>query len=213
MSISQLLGFFLLNAVGILSPGPDIFLITRQATKSRTHALATVAGVATGAGCWGALAVFGAAVVFHTNPGVLIAIQILGGLWLMFLGQAMLRASWKQFHTRRFADDQGELILGTKSKAYVLGLSTNLSNPKIVLYFSAILVPLMPASPDVGTALLLLAIIVGANVLVFGTLAVSISTPLLRKKFLQLGPWIDLFAGLFFVVAGLSMVIAGIRGL
>ncbi|WP_327786234.1 LysE family translocator, partial [Corynebacterium belfantii] len=85
MGLSQLLTLVGLNVVGMLTPGPDIFLVTRIATKSRPHAYAAVAGIATGLLVWVTLTVFGATAVLTAYPSVLRGIQLVGGAWLLSL--------------------------------------------------------------------------------------------------------------------------------
>ena len=50
-----------MNLVGVASPGPDIILVTRYATRSRRHAIAAAAGIQIGVLFWCAATVFGAA--------------------------------------------------------------------------------------------------------------------------------------------------------
>lgn len=213
MTLSQLGTIMVLNFVGMATPGPDIFLITRLATRSRRHALASVLGIATGLIVWVTLTVMGAAAVLSAYPQVLGFIQLIGGAWILWMGYGMLRSALHQFKYPGVVVEEPDELFGTAWHCYRQGLITNLSNPKVVLYFAAIIAPLMPREPSLGTVVLIVAAIILSALVGFGALATLISTNRLRKKFLKAGPYIDFVAGVFFLIAGTGLVIAGIMDL
>lgn len=199
MSVSQILTLIGLNVVGALTPGPDIFLILRLATRSRRHAYACILGIATGLLLWVTATVFGAAALLRAYPGLLRGIQVVGGAWIIWMGIGMLRAAGK-------SQDNSTAIFGTPMACYRQGLATNLANPKAVLYFAAIIAPLMPADPSLLMAGAIILMIIGTALLTFFTLATVVSTPKMQEKFFRAGRWIDLGAGTFFVLAGAFLI-------
>ncbi|CAB1042197.1 LysE family translocator [Corynebacterium diphtheriae] len=211
MGLSQLLTLVGLNVVGMLTPGPDIFLVTRIATKSRRHAYATVAGIATGLLVWVTLTVFGATAVLTAYPSVLSGIQLVGGAWLLWMGTKLVRVARRQRGEGVAVASTIDALLGTPAQCYRQGLATNLSNPKVVLYFAAIIAPFLPTNPSLLTALSVIVVIVLSNLVMFSLLATVISTNALRRAFLKAGPWIDLVAGCFFIIAGIGLIIAATR--
>ena len=192
------------------TPGPDLLLLTRMATRSRRHALASVTGISTGLVLWVSLTVFGAAALLIAYPVLESVIKLVGGVWL---GRGMILAARAQFRDRMNADIDVNTIFGTPWKSYQQGLFTNLSNPKVVLYFAAIIAPLMPAHPTMGDAVLIVLSIVASTFLGFSTLAFLLSTKAMRKRFVSAGPYIDMGSGIFFVIAGASLAINGIATL
>lgn len=209
MTLSQLGTIIVLNFVGMATPGPDIFLITRLATRSRRHALASVLGISTGLIVWVTLTVLGAAALLSAYPQILGAIQLVGGLWILRMGYQMLRSGLHQFKYPGVLAEEPDELFGTAWNCYRQGLITNLSNPKAVLYFAAIIAPLMPREPSLSTVVIIVAAIVLSAIAGFGALATLISTNRLRRKFLKAGPYIDFTAGVFFLIAGCGLVIAG----
>ena len=145
MPLAQLGTLVLLNVAGMATPGPDLLLLTRMATRSRRHALASVSGISTGLVLWVSLTVFGAAALLISYPVLESVIKLVGGVWLVWMGRGMILAARAQFRDRMNADIDVDTIFGTPWKSYQQGLFTNLSNPKVVLYFAAIIAPLMPA--------------------------------------------------------------------
>ena len=175
--------------------------------------MANVSGISTGLVLWVSLTVFGAAALLITYPVLESVIKLVGGVWLVWMGRGMILAARAQFRDRMNVDIDVNTIFGTPWKSYQQGLFTNLSNPKVVLYFAAIIAPLMPAHPTMGDAVLIVLSIVASTFLGFSTLAFLLSTKAMRKKFVSAGPYIDMGSGIFFVIAGTSLAINGIATL
>ncbi len=213
MTPAQLGSLILLNLAGAASPGPDIMLVTRMATRSRRHALATTAGIQLGVIFWCTLTVLGAAALLNAFPAVLGLVQVLGGGWLMWMGRGMLVGGWRERVSPPLNIESAAARLGSLRATFWQGLTTNLSNPKIVLFLSAMIAPLLPREPGLGLAVLVVAVLSISSMLLQVSMAVLISTPAMRQKLLRAGPWIDIGAGLFFLVAGAVLVVNGVGDL
>ena len=87
-----------------------------------------------------------------------------------------------------------------------------MSNPKIVLFLAALIAPLLPPSPSLGTALLVIVALWLPALLIFLLISVVVSTKRVRRKLLGAGPSIDIGAGAFFIAAGSGLVIRGVTG-
>ena len=74
MSLSAYLTVIVANLLGALSPGPDIILILRTATRSRRHAVAAAFGIQVGVLMWVSLTVLGAAALLTAFPEILDAV-------------------------------------------------------------------------------------------------------------------------------------------
>ena len=201
-----------LNFVGILTPGPDMFLILRLAAKSRLHALSAIAGIVLGVSFWVTLTIAGAAVILARYPELLGLIQLFGGLWILYMSYGLLKSARAQWGLKP-ADIDVNVLLGSRWSNFRHGLATNLSNPKIVLYFAAIMAPLLPVAAPLWTNLTLSFVIVAQAFVVFASLAIFVSTGPVRRRVLAAGPWIDVAAGLFFLVAGCVLLFHGITGI
>lgn len=213
MTPAQLGALVALNLVGAASPGPDILLITRLATRSRRHALAATFGVQVGVIFWCTLTVLGAAALLNAFPAILGAVQVVGGAWLMWMGRGMLVGGLADRKNPPTDLHEAAARLGRLRQAFWLGLSTNLSNPKIVLFLSAMIAPLLPPSPTLGVSIMVVVALSVSSFLLQLAMALLVSTNAMRRKLLSSGPWIDILAGVFFLIAGAVLIINGAQDL
>lgn len=210
MELSQLATLVTLYIAGMLTPGPDLFLIMRLSTKSRKHGLAAVLGIVAGLSVWVTLTVTGAAAILSAYPHLLNGIQIIGGLWLGYMGVRMLLDAKEQFQADARIDLRVAEKLGAPSKSFRLGLMTNLSNPKALLYFAAVITPFLPPNPGVWLSIELALVLLCTALVGFSAIAFGIGSTVVRARMVKAGPWIDAIAGVFFVFASVGLVIAGL---
>ncbi|MCS5480192.1 LysE family translocator [Corynebacterium sp. YIM 101645] len=213
MSLAQWATLLFLNIAGAASPGPDILLITRTAIRSRRHALATVLGIQVGVLFWCTLTVLGFAALLNAFPALLGFLQLVGGVWLVWMGRNMLRVGLRERKDPPLDIREAASRLGRLRHSFRLGLATNLSNPKIVLFLSALIAPLLPASPSVLLAVGVVVLLSVSSVILQLGIAMMVSTPGMRRRFLSAGPWIDIVAGVFFLVAGAVLAYNGLADL
>jgi threonine/homoserine/homoserine lactone efflux protein len=102
--------------------------------------------------------------------------------------------------------------MGT-AQAWRLGLVTNLSNPKALVFFGAVFAGFVP--PDTSwamrTVVLVMMMVTGVAWFVF--VAVAVSVPALSKRLQAAGAWIDIVAGTVFLILAAVLVIEGIARL
>lgn len=128
---------YLLAAVLIiLAPGPSVlFAIARAIAWGRATAIATVAGNALGMFSLSILIAFGLGPILERSELAFISVQILGGLYLIYLGIDALR------HSKVHAEDmvnQGDIKPKTL-KSIRDGFWVGALNPKGLVFFAAIL--------------------------------------------------------------------------
>ena len=120
----------------ILAPGPSVlFTIARAIAWGRATAIATVAGNALGMFSLSILIAFGLGPILEQSELAFISVQILGGLYLIYLGIDALR------HSKVHAEDmvnQGDIKPNTL-KSIRDGFWVGALNPKGLVFFAAIL--------------------------------------------------------------------------
>lgn len=120
----------------ILAPGPSVlFAIARALSWGRAAAIATVAGNALGMFALSTLVAFGLGPILQRSEIAFIGVQLLGGLYLIYLGIEAIR------HSRIQAADmlnQGD-SRPTHFRSLRDGFWVGALNPKGLVFFAAIL--------------------------------------------------------------------------
>ena len=91
---------------------------------------------------------------------------------------------------------------------FVVGLLTNLTNPKAMAFFTSIFTLIIP--PDAGreTYAAIIVLIAAMSILWFGIVTLGLSTPVMRKLYLRGSRWIDRVAGTFLAFFGLRLLLS-----
>lgn len=156
MTIPQsLLGFALAALLLTLTPGLDTALVLRTGVVEGARAARRAAlGITLGLLCWGATVALGLGAVLLSWPAALAALRWAGAAYLVTLGARMLIAP-----RRAFALGPGRNGPGPASDSLRRGLSTNLLNPKICIFYVSFLPQFVPAGIPAGAFMLVLAAI------------------------------------------------------
>ncbi|CCH87931.1 Lysine exporter protein (LYSE/YGGA) [Modestobacter italicus] len=170
--MDQLWAFAALALVLSVTPGPDDALVLSSCLRGGPRlAAATALGVAAGSLLWGAAAAVGLAAVVSRSPGVYGCLRIAGAAYLVVLGGAILRA---QASGRRPSGDRGEVPhrrSGGAGAAFAAGLASDVLNPKIGVFYLAVLPQFIPAGePVLGYTMLLCSVDVAVAMVWFAAL-------------------------------------------
>lgn len=90
----------------------------------------------------------------------------------------------------------------TDFQAWRLGLASNLSNPKALLFFGAVFAQFLPSSLGLGDRLLVLVLMSAVCVTWFCSLAWIVSQPRWAESLRKANPWIETVAGTLFILLG-----------
>jgi threonine/homoserine/homoserine lactone efflux protein len=117
----------------IVTPGQDMILVmSRAIAQGAGSGVATAAGVSVGLVGHTVLATLGLGAILRTSEWLFVALKLVGAAYLLYLGLGLLRTK------------QGSLALGALAprplgKLFVDGAFSNLSNPKIAVFYFAFL--------------------------------------------------------------------------
>jgi threonine/homoserine/homoserine lactone efflux protein len=192
----------------ILAPGPSVlFAIARAIAWGRATAIATVAGNALGMFSLSILIAFGLGPILEESDLAFLSVQILGGLYLIYLGIDALR------HSKVHAEDminQGD-TRPSAIKSIKDGFWVGALNPKGLVFFAAILPQFLDKNSENLTAQLL---IMGATfaLLAFlgdgtwGVLAGTVriwmaNSPIRLIRLRQLGGVVIVLLGIFTLIS------------
>ncbi|MGW7488156.1 LysE family translocator [Streptomyces sp. NPDC054786] len=172
----QLIAFTGVAAGMVAMPGADFAVVVRNALDSRRAGVATAVGVAGGLLVHTALAVAGLAAVLVAVPALFGAVQLLGGVYLLYLGTRALTAALRRPPGAADrtsgpavgtpADGRPAALLGTV-QSLRQGFLTNALNPKAPVLFLSLLPQFVPAGQPALPRTLLLATMVVAMALVW----------------------------------------------
>ncbi|WP_072687216.1 LysE family translocator [Rhodococcus marinonascens] len=141
----------------VLTPGPNmLYLVSRSITQGRRAGLISLAGVAFGFLCYLAAAILGISALFSAVPQAYTALKLVGACYLGWLAWQALKPGG----TAIFARDQSEhgaVRTDSSRKLFLMGLTTNLLNPKIAILYLALIPQFVhPAAGSVWLQSLLL---------------------------------------------------------
>lgn len=196
----------------ILAPGPSVlFVIARAIAWGRATAVATVAGNVLGAFSLSVVVAVGLGPILQRSEIAFIAVQVLGGCYLVYLGITAIKHS--QIHANDMTN-QGD-IRPSKWRSMREGFWVGALNPKGMVFFAAILPQFVDREAgNVTSQLILMGAIFG--ILAFfsdggwgilaGTIRNWLATELKRLILMRMT------GGIVMIILGLFTLLSAIRG-
>ena len=202
MSLRLLLVFAVTEFLLCLTPGPAVLLVVSQAVKNDfKSSLKGAAGILTANALYFALSALGLGALLMSSGTLFQIIKWVGAAYLVFIGLKMLL-----IRKRLAGTDQNMVTPKRSVRLFSEGLATQLSNPKAIVFFSALLPQFVSKDGSVLAQFIVLGIVSLAIELVvlvsYGWAAERGSRMILKGKFSLLT---DRIAGGFLVCAGLGL--------
>jgi threonine/homoserine/homoserine lactone efflux protein len=194
-------------ALGTISPGPSFVMIARTSVaRSRAHGVAASVGIGTGGTCFAAAALIGLHAVMLAVPIVYVALKILGGLYLCYLG-ARIFMSARQALTLDATSDTSAASLRW---AFGLGLATQLSNPKAAIVYASVFAALLPQSYGIVFAFAVLLAVFAIETGWYVLVAYVLSAEGPRGVYLGYKAAVDRATGFVLVALGFKLLVSDI---
>ncbi|MBO9534990.1 MAG: LysE family translocator [Solirubrobacteraceae bacterium] len=150
---NELLTAFLALGLITILPGPDVAVVTHAAlTQGQTGARRAAAGITLGLTIWGVATVGGLAALLAESAAAYSAVKLIGAGYLIFLGVRtliQLRGDVHQAIAHATPAPRGR-------GPFRRGLLTDLLNPKIAVFYVAVLPGLAPDALALSAGLALL---------------------------------------------------------
>jgi threonine/homoserine/homoserine lactone efflux protein len=133
----DLVAFVGVSLVVIVTPGQDTALTIRSTLSGgRGAGIATAFGVSAGQAVWALATSIGLAALIVASEPVFLAIRIVGAAYLFWLGGRAIVAAFRRDRGHAPAG-AGTFVL--RGGAFRQGLLSNLSNPKMAVFFTSLL--------------------------------------------------------------------------
>jgi threonine/homoserine/homoserine lactone efflux protein len=125
--------FVVASLLLIVTPGQDMILVmSRSIAQGAGAGVATAAGVSVGLVGHTVLATLGLGALLRTSEWLFVALKLVGAAYLLYLGLGLLR-------TKHGALALGSPVPRPGGKLFFDGAFSNLSNPKIAVFYFAFL--------------------------------------------------------------------------
>lgn len=203
---SVLIGIAWAHFLALMSPGPNFLVITQTAiSRSRLAGICTALGVATATVVWTAFTILGLGLLLSEFGWLYGVLKLCGGAYLVYLGVRTWHGARIPLPPATTADAR-ELGLW---RSFRLGLFSNLSNPKSVVFFGSIFAAL--SAPDMP----IWAKAAGVGIVVFNAvwfhcvLALVFSAGPAQASYRRLKRRVDQVTGVMMALFGLRLIWAG----
>ncbi|ELZ9928491.1 LysE family transporter [Cronobacter malonaticus] len=192
-------------ALGMLSPGPDFFLVIKNAARyPRSAAMMTAAGVIAGVVTHMTYCVAGIAVVITTTPWLFGALKYVGAAYLVWLGvNALLARGTTSLALDGVAQESTSL-----KRAFIQGYLCNLLNPKATLFFLAMFTQVLNVNSGLMEKLWYAGIIVALTLVWWPLLVLLIQSQPVRRGLTKAQKVIDKLLGGMLLALGIKVALS-----
>lgn len=200
--IFSLAGIVGVLIVGTVSPGPSFVMVARTAVcAGRVNGLAAAVGMGLGGVVFAVAALVGLQAVLVSVPALYVAFKIGGGIYLLYLGVLIWRGA-KQPLAVPAAPGDGS---GGPLRSLLLGLGTQLSNPKAAIVYASVFAAFLPNGAALAVGIAITALVFVIETAWYALVAVMLSAAQPRRTYLRFKAWIDRAAGGVVTALGLKL--------
>ncbi|MGE6559912.1 LysE family translocator [Serratia marcescens] len=192
-------------ALGMLSPGPDFFLVIKNAARyPRLAAMMTAFGVICGVATHMSYCVAGLAVVITTTPWLFNLLKYAGAVYLVWIGiQALLSRGGGKMNVNNLPQQRVSL-----KSAFAQGYLCNLLNPKATLFFLAVFTQVLQIDSGLGDKLWYAGIILGLSVIWWPLLVFLIQSGPVRRGLEKTQKIVDKLLGGMLIALGIKVALS-----
>lgn len=202
---SVLLSVAAIWCVAIITPGPNFFVTAQTGiAHSRKLALAVVPGLGLGTAIWGLAGFFGVTLLFAAAPWTYLALKVVGGAYLIWLGARLLFSSFRT--TCREKQNPRFISTGNQQSAFRLGLLTVMANPKTAAFVTSLFASTLPEQPSLSLGILSVLLMACLSMSWYSVVACVFSTHSLGTLYERGHRWIDRIAGAIYIGFGAQIV-------
>ncbi len=201
--------YVLLAAALAVAPGPDVLFVVANGMQHRVKgAIASALGIGCGSVLHALAAALGISAIVAASPTAFEILRYAGAAYLAYLGVQALRSWWNYANN---LDPKQAIVEISAWSVFRRGLITNILNPKVVVFYLALLPQFINVElGNVGLQIFLLGCIhnlIGVTFLIcIGLAAGKASGWLVRTS---VGKWMDGIAAVFFLGLAVRLLVSG----
>ena len=200
-SVQPLLTVAVIHLLAAMTPGPSFLTVSRTALASgRSAGLASALACGFGVLPWAVGAILGIVIVFNQAPWLYTALKAAGGLYLLYLAVNV----WQHATSPIAVADA--IPRQTLSQAFAQTFLTQITNPKVAVFFSAIFVSVLPPDPPMWIMLAILAIVFANEAVWYSIVALGLSAARPRALYLRLKSVLDRAMGALLGALGVKLL-------
>ena len=191
--------------LGAMSPGPSFILVARTSLAvSRRDGLAAAVGMGVGGVFFSAIALLGLLAILTAVPLLHLALKVLGGTYLVYLGYRIWRGVLQPLVLERTSLQNYPT---QARRSFVLGLVTQVSNPKTAVVYASVFASLLPHNIPPSVLVALPIMVFAIETIWYSVVALALSSPSPRTRYLASKAWIDRTAGAIMSLLGLKLIV------
>jgi len=192
-------------ALGMISPGPDFFLIVKNSVRyRRSAALMSALGVNCAIATHMAYCVAGLAVVITSTPWLFMLLKYAGAAYLIYIGvQALISRGGSKLDLSNVDPEHTSL-----KKAFLQGYLCNLLNPKATLFFLSIFTQALNVNSDISEKLLYAGIILGLSTVWWPSLVLLVQSSPVRRGLAKFQKIVDKLLGGVLIALGIKVALS-----
>ncbi|WP_099074449.1 LysE family translocator [Proteus alimentorum] len=196
---------FTIALLGMISPGPDFFLVVKNAARyQRSAAMMTAMGIVAALLVHMSYCVAGIAVLITTTPWLFSILKYAGAVYLLWIGfQSLLSKSNHSIDEKTAQHSQISF-----HRAFMQGFLCNLLNPKATLFFLAVFTQVLSIDSSIGEKLWYAFIIWGLAVVYWPLLVLLIQSAPVRKMLNKIQKSIDKVLGIVLIGLGIKVALS-----
>ncbi len=200
--LPQILTVALINMLAIMSPGPDFIMITRNSLiYSRKTAVYSALGLGFGILVHITYSLVGIGLLISKSIIMFSIIKLFGAFYLIYIGYKSLtdRSDNNSENSNTKVKDL------SKFEAIKMGFLTNVTNPKVTLFFLSIFTLVIKPTTPLFIKLIMGAEMSLATFLWFTTIAVIFTHKLIKSRITNIQKTAEKVMGVILIVLGIKI--------
>jgi RhtB (resistance to homoserine/threonine) family protein len=191
----------LVHLLAAMSPGPSFLITARTAVaQSRADGIKVALGLGAGTIVWSAAALLGLNLLFHQFHWLFVGMKVAGALFLLWIALQIFR------HAAAPVEMNEGASRANGRSALLRGFLTQISNPKVVVFFGSIFIAMLPEEVPRWMIVALIAIVTMNEIVWYSLVSLFFGSSPVRRFYLTAKRWIDRATAAFLGLLGLRLL-------